>query len=156
MKEPQIPLSENHRRILGSSLRYAEDQILFCRRLLTETSDNRMTRFADEYTDEQIRELVEMCDKLHAKIIDFANRAGVSPAERSVARHVSGTMSSVWETLEDLRPKRLKAYGVVPEEAARNIEPFVEDCVQLIGRLLTFSQHCRTPVDDAAGPAQSE
>ncbi|HQK22238.1 MAG TPA: hypothetical protein PLM66_05045 [Candidatus Latescibacteria bacterium] len=156
MKKPLIPLSENHRRIVGSSLRYAEDQILFCRRLLTETSENRMTRFADEYSDDQIRRLVEMCDELHEKLVSFADRAGVSPAERSVSRHVSGTMSSVWETLEDLRPRKLKAYGEVPADAAREIEPIVEDAVQIIERVLEFSRRCTSRSDSGAGARQPE
>ncbi|OQB39917.1 MAG: hypothetical protein BWY06_01420 [Candidatus Latescibacteria bacterium ADurb.Bin168] len=156
MKKPQIPLSENHRRIVGSSLRYAEDQILFCRRLLTETSENRMTRFADEYSDDQIRALVELCDELHEKLVSFADRAGVSPAERSVSRHVSGIMSSIWETLEDLRPRKLRAYGDVPADAARELEPIVEDAVQIIERVLDFSRRCASSPDSGAEPRPSE
>jgi|GEM_PF-1120315 len=145
LSESALNLTEAQRRIIGSSLRVVEERVLACHSLLAGPGYNRrLVAYHDGYTPGQAKDLLRMLESLLETIYVLADMAGVSPSRQSVHRHIAASLASAWEVLEDLRPRRLKAYGPVDTHAASVVEPLIEEATTRIRQILDYSASKRS------------
>jgi len=134
----RLALTEPQRRIITTSLRCVEERLLTCRRLVRgeEGRNARFVTMRDQYTAGRAEELALLIDGLLDAVYALGDRIGAVPQRRSTKRSVSAQLSSAWEMLEDLRPKRLKGYGTVDPATAPELESFVQATTECVRRIL--------------------
>jgi hypothetical protein len=142
--------------VITTSLRLLEEQIVACRKVVNGAgTGTRLVVHRNRFSREARDDLICRLDSLLAMITRMSEQIGVDPAVVSVPSLLSAILSSAWETLEELRPNRLKGYGAVDPTADRELTAFVEATTEEIRQILDTAHRYRRPqAPDGRGAVQ--
>jgi hypothetical protein len=122
-------VSYSHRMALEASLRLVEKHL---ERIRGELERNRepvresilyTTRYdiGDSARSEMLKAEAEMLEEIGRMKTEF----GLQVQEDTVKRHIRGSLTEIWVTIEELRPQALKGHGRLSEAAKSQIESHV-------------------------------
>lgn len=122
-----IELSENHRRSISITLQLVDQA-------LCEWDDwangklrsGVMYRQVDTLSLTQKRELRDKIGKVRQLMVRLRDDLGLEPKNIPVSQFIIGHASLLWEMLTELNSRGLQAYGKVPEELTRYVDPIGE------------------------------
>jgi hypothetical protein len=81
-------------------------------------------------------ERVELLRKLSTAtrevIASLAEQYHLAPQQMDGARVISAVLSSAWESLEDVHPKKLNRYGAVDPALMSELGPSIERLIELV------------------------
>lgn len=132
----EINLNSAQKRYLRASLYSFEKSLREIDQILTEGDvagilfERRLALTAAQR--EQARDQIAQALQTLAS---FAHRLGLERSLEDPARIVMAEMSVSWANLEDCRPKRLKSYGELSPEIAREIDPAIDQLVNIAMKL---------------------
>jgi hypothetical protein len=137
-----IELSENHRRSVSITLQLV-DQAL-CE--WDDWANGRlrsgvMYRQLDTLSAVQKRALQNKVAELRQLILRLRNDLGLEAKDVATSQFIIGHASVLWEMVTELNGRALQAYGEVPEELGRYLDPIGERMAKEINSIASlFSQ----------------
>jgi len=108
-------LNDTHKRVLRNVLLELDHAITTAESLLQDTGERGVLygvqcNVAPERRDAVRAKLAQLRGRIQALAAQF----GLPAEHEDAARQISSLMSLLWTHLEDVRPRRLKAYGPLP------------------------------------------
>jgi hypothetical protein len=142
-----IELSENHRRSISITLQLVDQA-------LCEWDDwaggklrsGVMYRQVDTLSPIQKQELQDKIGKVRQLIVHLRDDLDLEPKNVPISQFIIGHASLLWEMLTELNSRRLQAYGKVPEELTRYIDPIGE---QLASEMNEIARLFSKPISGA-------
>ncbi|HZU68762.1 MAG TPA: hypothetical protein VFA09_15900 [Ktedonobacteraceae bacterium] len=127
-------LSENHRRVLANTLRRVE--LAACRleeQLTRETmSQLTLTRFTNPPTPEQRAALLQLVKHIRRQVVQLAEDYHLEVGEQHMLRTIMGEFTLLWCDVEDIRPRKLRAYGEVHPQLQAVLDPPLKRLIELL------------------------
>jgi hypothetical protein len=145
---PPIELNANHRRSVSITLQLVD-------KALCEWDDwtkghvqsGVMYRQQDTISPTQKNELRSKIAKIRQLIARLRDDLQLQSSVIETSQPIVGQASVLWEMLIDLESRSLQAYGKVPEELARYLDPIAK---QLAAEMNEISRLFSRPTSDAA------
>lgn len=127
-------LSENHRRVLSTSLRRLELAAWRLEERLQHDAPPALalTRFTTTLKEQQRSELLRLLSRLRERIAQLAGEYGLEAQEDDLVRTIKAEFSLLWSDLEDTRPKKLRNYGEMHPRAHDLLGPQVQELIDLV------------------------
>ncbi|HJT57242.1 MAG TPA: hypothetical protein VJ761_12155 [Ktedonobacteraceae bacterium] len=127
-------LSENHRRVLANTLRRVELAAWRLEEQLTRetTLHLTLTRFTHAPTQEQRSILLQLTKQIRLQVTRLASDYQLEVGEQDMMRTIMGEFTILWCDLEDIRPSKLRAYGVVHPQLQAVLDPPLQRLIELV------------------------
>jgi len=121
-----ISLKENHRRSLATALGLLDETLcLFEEYARGREVHSILFEERNRLSARQKKDLLEEISRLRAVLQEMKETLGLRVRVVDVGKKIWGTGAGFWEILAELEPKRLRAYGAVPEELSTYLKPNV-------------------------------
>jgi phosphoenolpyruvate carboxylase len=131
---PADLLNENHRRVLAGTLRRLElaawsleDQLI-----RGDFPQLALTRFTHPPTASQRATLLQLAKEVREEVAQLASDYQFEVAEQHYTRTIMAEFTLLWTNLEDARPHKLRAYGVINPQAHTILGPRVQRLIDLV------------------------
>lgn len=126
-------LNANHQRVLAVTLRRLE---LAAWRLEEQIRRGappplRLTRFTGAPTPQQQAALLTLLKQIRNEIADLALEYDLAVHEESLVRTIASEFITLWCDLEDIRPRKLRDYGDLHQEAEAILDPPLQRLIAL-------------------------
>jgi hypothetical protein len=105
-------------------------------RLLTATSNTRLVRIENEFSEQERGQIMARIDAIRRYVEELAETWGLAPNVVNVRRHLLGMLNLEWVDLTDTRPDALRRSGVVDPEAAAELRPAMDHLIDEVEHLL--------------------
>lgn len=131
---PASLLNANHRRVLTSTLRRVE---LAAWRLEDQlgrsvSPELALTRFTNPLSAPQRAALLHLTQQVRQEVMQLASDYCLDVAEDNLLSIIKAEFSLLWCDLEDVRPQKLRNYGIVNPQAHAVLGPRIERLIQLM------------------------
>jgi len=131
-----MKLSEPQKRSLTVTVRKIDEQMNRLERALRHgTEAGLLYTIRDSYSPAEKEHLLEQIVRVRRVLKILKEKFHLEPMETDLRRIVVATASHLWVILEDSKSRRLKGYGEVPEELARELDPLLDELIRLIDAL---------------------
>jgi hypothetical protein len=115
-----MPLDEKIRRRLETSARLVERRLLRIERLLAGAAGEEEFRTIEGALPEARRAaLREQAEAFRRALAAFGERLALRPQQAELRRLLEAELSSIWVSLENCYPQRMKGYGVAFDAKTR-------------------------------------
>jgi hypothetical protein len=127
-------LNANHRRVLAVTLRRVELAAWRLEDQLTRKGmpELTLTRFSNPLSAAQKTALLHLVKRLREAVAQLAADYRLAVAEENLLSTVMAEFTLLWCDVEDVRPRKLQAYGTVNPQAAELLEPPLKRLVTLL------------------------
>ena len=131
----KIPLSENHKRSVSSSIFLLERLTNEIDKIIAAKNDSVMTDFEADESDKRKTELIKAVGEIRKQIAFFAEKYELDKQEVVQSRYISSRKTKMWEILGNTKPKRLKGFGEFPLEYKEEFENDLDTLINLIEKI---------------------
>ncbi len=127
-------LSENHRRVLANTLRRVELAAWHLEeQLARETIPHlTLTRFTHPPSPEQRSMLLQLAQQIRRQVTRLVEDYHLEVGEQDMLRTIMGEFTLLWCDLEDIRPRKLRAYGAVNPQLQAMLDPPLKRLIELV------------------------
>jgi hypothetical protein len=127
-------LSENHRRVLSTTLMRIELAVWRLEERITRENPPALTltRFTDTLDARQRAELLRLIAQVRQHITQLTQEYGLEAREDDLTRTIMAEFSLLWSDLEDTRPKKLRNYGELHPHAIEQLGPQIQQLISLV------------------------
>ncbi len=127
-------LNANHQRVLATTLRRVELAAWRLEDQLTREGmpELTLTRFSNPLSAAQKTALLHLVKRLREVVARLAADYRLAVAEENLLSTVMAEFTLLWCDVEDVRPRKLQAYGAVNPQAAELLEPPLKRLVNLL------------------------
>lgn len=123
-----IELSENHRRSISITLQLVDQALCeWNDRASGHLRSGVIYREEDTFSPTQKTKLREKIATIRELLVRLRDDLRLQPNVLATSQSMVGHSSVLWEMLVDLDSRSLRAYGKVPEELARYIDPIAQE-----------------------------
>jgi hypothetical protein len=125
-------LSENHRRALGTVLRRVELAAwrLEERIIREEPPQLALTHFTNPPTAAQRTALLRLTRRVRQEVAKLTADYQLEASEENLLRSTMAEFSLLWADLEDVRPQKLRSYGVLDPKVDTILGPDIERLIK--------------------------
>lgn len=127
-------LSENHRRVLSTTLMRIELAVWRLEERITRETPPALalTRFTDTLDAHQRAELLRLIAQVRQHITQLTQDYGLEARQDDLTRTIMAEFSLLWSDLEDTRPKKLRNYGELHPRAIEQLDPQIQQLISLV------------------------
>lgn len=125
-------LNENQLRTVTVTLRLLEQRLEDIERVAQQDVEGILYYRHAQFTPQQIRRIRQLIALMREEIRRAANQFQLPVEEVNVVRYIIGTLVLSWESLEESRPRKLKAYGDVDPALQDTLDPILRRLIQLL------------------------
>jgi hypothetical protein len=137
-----IPISENHRRGITSTLGLLDEMLSRFERLTQgKPAEGVLYRELDTLTDDQKRAIQAEIDALRKMLGELRDDLCLEIKTQDIARAIWSESSAFWAALVELGTKYLRCYGDMPEGFAEYFDPKVERIIDRVIRIADTAGH---------------
>jgi hypothetical protein len=131
-------LNDNQRRYLLSTLRHVDDLLWKAEHILAKAGEaSPLNQYQDDFTPEQREEIQEFIGRVREAMLRILEDHDIhddhSPISGNHAVNALFLLASV--AVEELRPKHLRGYGQIADEAVQDIHRIVDGLQGLMARV---------------------
>jgi hypothetical protein len=130
-----MSLNAGQQRAVTVTLRLLEERLADIERVADEDEEGILYRRVARFTPQQRRQMQERIRAMRAEIRRAAQQFQLAREDQDAARYIVGTLSLSWESLEEIRARKLKSYGEVDPALKDTLDPIVRQLIQLLFRL---------------------
>ena len=126
-------IGRSHKMALETSLRLVEKHLRWMKGILeqdTEVQEAILYRTLYDIKSSEKPRMLKAVASMLEEIKRMKTEFELSTQEDAVGRHMLGSLTEVWVTLEELRPEALKGFGRLSETSKKQIEPHVLKLLQ--------------------------
>ena len=136
-----IPLSDNHRRAIGTTLTLLDERL--CE--FEQIARGRETRsvFYQESNDlsaAQRKRLLQEIARARETMREIQDTLHLEPRVEILSRQVRAASSSSWEAMIETESKRLRGYGKVPQALAEYLDPSIGQLTSCLLRIISAAE----------------
>ncbi len=125
-------LNENQRRAVTITLRLLEERLVDVERAIHQDEQGILYSRRVSFTPEQVEQIEALIAAMRDEIRHLATAFQLPREEQNVARAIVGTLEMSWESLEEVRPPRLRNYGSVDPVLKETLDPGVKRLIDLL------------------------
>lgn len=147
----QIALNEHHRRRLLVSCQYVDQLLTSIERIIAGTSSSPFPRYVQDLTAEERREMRRRIAGLRSQIVAFLKQNSILVPEPAIsARHsIITSLGYIDIAVEELKPRYLGGYGLVPPALAPELTTSVEELQRMVKSAIAAMKKSGNPSDNA-------
>ena len=125
-------LNENQRRAVTITLRLLEERLADIERIIHKDEQGILYSRQVSFAPEQVKQIETLIAAMRDEIRHLATDFQLPREEQNVARAIVGTLEMSWESLEEVRPRRLRNYGSVDPVLKETLDPSVKRLIDLL------------------------
>ncbi|MCL4393756.1 MAG: hypothetical protein M1482_02910 [Chloroflexi bacterium] len=125
-------MSENQRRAVTVSLRLLEERLANVDRMIHEGEQGTLYSRPVPFTVGQVTQMEALIAAMRDEIRRVAAEYELPSEEQNAARAIVGALAMSWESLEEVRPRRLRNYGSVDPGLKETLEPRLKHLIRLL------------------------
>lgn len=144
--------NEHQTRYIRSTCEYIDRLLTDIETALNVSASKKIfERYSDDFTPMQRQTIEDFAPHLRARLVRILDDLGIVRDRPvvPVSRAIRGSLIAIDIAAEELRPKRVRAYGEVSGNMAMELEGIVEELHDILGRL-------DEDLDEAAGGGGEE
>lgn len=147
----QIALNEHHRRRLLVSCQYVDQLLASVERIIAGTSSSPFPKYVQDLTDEEQRDMRRRIADLRSEILTFLKEQHILVPEPAIsARHsIITSLGYIDIAVEELKPRYLGGYGVVPPALVPELATSVEELQRMVKSAIAAMKKSGNPSDNA-------
>lgn len=133
-------MTRNHAMVIRNALIELDRAVTTIERLMQSDrpEEGVLYRVHNRMPQEKRTAVLRLLAELREDILHLSSRLGLAPEVTDASNHAASLLSLLWSHLEDIRPRKLSAYGPVPPGAEADLlEASVE---QMIIRVLDIAR----------------
>ena len=130
-----MALNANQKRAVAVTLRLLEERLVEIERMIDQDEEGILYHRVARLSPEQREKMDMLIAAMRGQIRRAAERFHLPQDERDAAREIVGILTLSWESLEDIRPHKLGAYGDVDPALKETLDPIVQELIHLLFRL---------------------
>jgi hypothetical protein len=130
-----MSLNSSQRRAVTVTLRLLEERLADIERVLQNDEQGVLYRRVARFTLTQREQMRNLIAAMREEIRRAARQFDLPQEEQDATRYIIGTLSLSWESLEEIRARKLKSYGEVDPALKETLDPIVRQLIQLLFRL---------------------
>lgn len=136
----RIDLNEHHRRRLLVSCQYIDRLLSSIENAIADHSSSAFPKYIQDMSVQERNEVGERVANLRAQLIEFLRRWAIATPEPAIsARHsILTSLGYIDIAVEELKPRYLGGYGLVPAAVAPELKDSVEGLLREVK--LTISE----------------
>ena len=131
----KIPLSENHTRVLSSSLIVVEKSLSELEDMLLKQSNACCNVMLKDVDDETIENNISVIQEAKSYICILAEKYETSKERLSIQRVINAKRAKIWEILTDTLSRKLKGYGTFPRKYADEYDSDINKLIDITNRI---------------------
>ncbi len=127
------PAQKNSIRI---ALRLLEERIFWIEVLLSQKEhDGILYRFENDLTSSQVSQLQTIFKKIEDLIAAFKQTFDLVGENEKLSQILNGSSSYFWSIVADKKADKLKRYGDVSQDLAKELDPLVNNLIDLLNEV---------------------
>ncbi len=130
-----MSLNENQQRAVAVTLRMLEEQLAEAERLMEREEQGILYRRSAQFTPQQRAVMGTLIAQMREEIERAARQFHLPTQERDAAQEIAGSLALTWESLEEIRSRKLKSYGAVDASLKETLDPIVQRLIKLVFEL---------------------
>jgi hypothetical protein len=131
-----MALNPNQVRAVTVTLRLLEERLADVERVIAADERGILYERVASFTPAQRAQMNESIRALREQIRRAAEEFHLPRETQSAARYVVGTVSLLWESVEEIRARKLKSYGEVDPQLKQTLDPILQRIVRLLFDLM--------------------
>jgi hypothetical protein len=147
----QIDLNEHHRRRLLVSCQYIDRLLSSIENAIADNALTAFPRYIKDMSDQERDNVREQVAKLRTQLLDFLRRWGIGIPEPAIsARHsIETSLGYIEISVEELKPRYLRGYGMVPAPLVEDLTTSVEELQRAVKTTISMVKEARGSVSPA-------
>lgn len=133
-------LNANQKRAVTVTLRLLEERLADIERVIAADERGILYERVASFTPAQRARMNELIGALREQIRQVAEEFQLPREQHSAARYVVGTVSLLWESVEEIRSRKLKSYGEVDPQLKQTLDPMLQRIIRLLFDLTATAQ----------------
>lgn len=133
-------LNANQKRAVTVTLRLLEERLADIERVIAADERGILYERVASFTPAQRARMNELIGALREQIRQVAEEFQLPREQHSAARYVVGTVSLLWESVEEIRSRKLKSYGEVEPQLKQTLDPMLQRIIRLLFDLTATAQ----------------
>lgn len=130
-----IPLSDNHKRTLSSSLYLVEKLLIEMEELIIEQSDSCCSEIVKDIDITAIANNLSAIQEAKTHIGSLAEKYNTTKKTQSLQRIINAKRTKIWEILNDSFSKKLKGYGTFPKKYADEYDNDIGKLIEITNKI---------------------
>jgi len=139
-----MSLNPNQFRSVTITLRLLEERLADIERVIAQDEQGILYQRVAQFTPQQRAQMNEIIRAMREQIRRAAEEFQLPGEEQNAARYIVGTLSLSWESLEEIRSRKLKGYGAVDPALRDTLDPILKQLIRLLFSLPDVARG-RTP-----------
>ncbi|MEM2904211.1 MAG: hypothetical protein QW057_10075 [Candidatus Bathyarchaeia archaeon] len=132
-------MDENHRRALASGLNLVERQLEKVNEVITQQSGDRPSHpIEDDLNPATKHEMARLARQMSEEVAKTREEFDIKPRKDSARALVVASLTEIWLVLEDLRPRKMEAFGPISEHDKRKLQPHIEKILEELDDLFSL------------------
>jgi hypothetical protein len=141
-----MSLNPNQVGAVTATLRLLEERLVEIERMVSKDEQGILYRRVAQFTPTQRVQMNEIIRAMREQIRRAADEFQLPCEGQNAARHTIGILSLSWESLEEIRSRKLKSYGEVDPELKQTLDPILQQLIRLLFQLTDVADG-RTPTE---------
>ncbi|MCX8035866.1 MAG: hypothetical protein N3D11_02195 [Candidatus Sumerlaeia bacterium] len=135
-----FPLDENHRRAVSSTLAMLDRALCLFQRW-AEGNETKAVMYREENTlhSQQRAAILDAIRHLRALLAEVCAGLALHKTSVETAQAIRGHCAVLWEALEGIQSKALRAYGKPPPQLRAYLDPRVEQMIYWVRKMLDIA-----------------
>jgi len=130
-----IPLSENHRRVLSSAFYMVEKTISELDREIRQSERTAIKKTTADLSTNDRKIYADNFKAIAALVRRLSEKYNLSLADCTLHQKISASKMILWEILCETKAKKLKQYGILNDNIAHDIDLDIANLMKLIERI---------------------
>lgn len=131
-----MEISRNHKARLAVSMQVLEDTISDVEELIKSTNRSKiMTEAVHNLSSWEKALILKRIDEIRGLIDYIAQELKLEKRREETKSQILGVMTIQWVNLEEIKSKRLRGYGEVPDELREFLDPLVDVIMSLVNEI---------------------
>ncbi len=135
-KKPEYALTDAQKKSLGIALKMLEERLFMFRLLLKEDAySGVMYHLKIDFSREQKKQLNAHFDRILKGIEHLKSKFNLSPVNETLNDQILSSTTYLWTVLEDEKSRKLKRYGRVDAQLAKELDPLLHELIDDLNAL---------------------
>lgn len=128
----RIVLHENHLRALSASLRIVEEYLGEMEYELKNPTSGCLKKIDADIPEKTRNEILQKIEHIKSFLRELVAKYGLKYQNHILSRFIDAHKSSIWVILSDTKSGRLKGYGNLSKEYAKELDEDIESLQHLV------------------------
>ncbi len=132
-----MEISRNHKIRLSVSMQILEDTITEVEEIMMKDANRSrvMTETIDNISPWEKARILRCTEEIKKRINHIAQKLSLEKRIEETKSQILGSMAIQWVNLEEIKSKRLRGYGEVPDELKEFLDPQVDKIMSLVDEI---------------------